>query len=89
MFAKTLKIVENGILVKEIKIIVILNKQYLFMPEDRFLLFGSKDVSKEFSVPRKSEVFLDGIMIGKVGASGSLNIKSDRFNGVLHVVYID
>lgn len=88
MFSKTLRIIQNGNLIKELKVMLILNKPYLFMPDDRFILFGSKDVDKEFSAPRKSEVFLDNNYLGTLGASGSLNIKSDRFNGVLHAVYI-
>lgn len=89
MFTKTLKFVDNNTLIKELKIMIILNKKHLFLPDDRFLLFGSSDISTDFSVPKKSLVFLDDTLIGVTGASGSLNIKSDRFTGVLHAVYLN
>lgn len=89
MFTKTLKIIKNGTLISELKVMLVLNKPHLFFPSDRFILFGSKEVQSDFSAPRKSEVYIDNILIGNIGASGSLNIKSDRFNGVLHAVYLD
>jgi hypothetical protein len=88
MFSKTLKIVKNGITVLEVKIIPIFNKPNLFLPGDRLFLFGSKDIEHNFKVPKKSQVFIGGDLVGLSGASGSLDIKSDHFTGVLHALYL-
>lgn len=88
MFIKKLTIMENESTIRDLKIMLILNKPCLFLPDDRFILFGSTEITQNFSAPKKSKVFLDGKLLGILGASGSLNIKSDHFNGILHAVYL-
>ena len=89
MFTKKLKIVKNGEIILESKITIILTKPHLFLPGDTFILFGSTELDDEFSIPKRSEVFLDSILMGLSGASGVLNIKSDRYTGTLHAVYLN
>ena len=88
MFVKPLKIVKDEVTVLEVKIMLIFAKPHLFLPDDKLILFGSKDVKQNFKVPKQSQVFIDNILVGVSGASGSLDIKSDHFNGILHVLYL-
>lgn len=89
MFTKSLRIIKNGAVILETRIMLILNKPHLFLPGDTFLLFGSKELEDEFTVPKRSEVYLDDYLMGLSGASGTMNIKSDRYTGVLHALYLN
>lgn len=88
MFQKSLRIVKNGDTLLEIKIFPIFNKSDLFLKNDRLMLFGSPGLTADFSAPKRSQVFLDNYLIGNTGASGSLDIRSDQFTGLLHLLYI-
>lgn len=89
MFTKSLKIIKNGDTVLDTRIMIILNKPHLFLPDDRFILFGSSELEENFNIPKRSEVYVDRILVGLSGASGTMNIKSDRFTGVLHALYLN
>lgn len=89
MFTKTLKIIKNESIILNTRIMVILNKAHLFLPGDTFILFGSKDLEDDFNIPKRSEVYIDNLLVGLSGASGTMNVKSDQFTGTLHALYLN
>lgn len=89
MFTKSLKIIKNGEIILDTRIMIILRKPHLFFPEDTFILFGSKELEDDFNIPKRSEVYIDSSLVGLSGASGTMNIKSDQFTGVLHALYLN
>jgi hypothetical protein len=88
MFYKPLKIVKNEDIVLEMKIMIVSIKHHMFLPGDQFILFNSNEMKPNFTVPKKSQVFIDNLLVGITGASGSLDIKSDHFTGMLYALYI-
>lgn len=88
MFNKSLKIIKKDITVVEYKIMIISTKLHMFLPGDQLILFNSYQLKGHFSVPKNSIAFLDELLVGTVGASGTMDIKSDHFTGILHALYI-
>lgn len=88
MFNKSLKIVKKDLVVAEHKITIISIKTHMFLPNDQLILFNSYEIKEQFAVPKMSQVYLDTVLIGFVGASGTLDIKSDHFSGIMHALYI-
>lgn len=89
MFTKKLIIVKNDSIIIDAIVMPILVKPHFFITGDTFLLFGSHEFDENFSIPKRSQVFLNDKLLGLSDFSGTLNVKSDRYTGMLHAVYLN
>lgn len=88
MFARTMKVVDHGTTILEMKIVQVFDKLEMFLPGDKFILFNPVDKKIKVNIPKKSQIFINNVLIGKVEASGTIDIQSNHFTGLLHALYL-